>query len=50
MPWADWQFWVVTLAAVGGMWLLARVLVPRRRHRPKRTTLTVSARPRQDGS
>jgi hypothetical protein len=39
MPWVDWQFWVVTLAAVASVWMLARVLIPRRRG--KRTELTV---------
>jgi len=24
MPWTDWQFYVVTLASLGGLWLLAR--------------------------
>lgn len=41
MPWGDWQFWVVSFVAAMGLWMLARVLVPRKR--PKRTTLTISA-------
>lgn len=40
MPWGDWQFWVVTLAAVGGVVALARVLLPKRK-KGVRTTLTV---------
>jgi hypothetical protein len=44
MPWRDWQFWVVTLAAVGGLWTLVRVLIPRRK--PKKTPLTISAKGR----
>tara|TARA_R110000782_G_scaffold101029_9_gene187504 strand:- start:851 stop:1006 length:156 start_codon:yes stop_codon:yes gene_type:complete len=48
MPWGDWQFWVVTLAAVGGLWALARALMPRKR--PKRTALTISATSRGDRS
>lgn len=47
MPWRDWQFWLVTLAAVGGLALFVRVVRPRR-SRGKRTTLTVSARPRKN--
>ena len=29
-PWADWQFWAVTAAAVWGGWALVRQLFPRR--------------------
>ena len=29
-PWADWQFWTVTAAAVWGGWTLVRQLLPRR--------------------
>ncbi len=29
-PWADWQFWAVTAAAVWGGWTLARQFLPRR--------------------
>jgi len=49
MPWSDWQFWAVTLAAGVGVLLVARALVPRRKPRPKRTTLTVSAEPKRTG-
>lgn len=39
MPWGDWQFWVVTLAAVVAVWMLFRVLIPPKRG--KRTELTI---------
>lgn len=45
MPWGDWQFWVVTLAAIASIVLAARVLIPRKQ-KSKRTTLTVSVGPR----
>lgn len=51
MPWADWQFWAVTAAALAGAWFVLRPLLPGRRDdcgacgppaaRPKRTNLTV---------
>ncbi len=28
MPWLDWQFYVVTAAAVWGAWILLRQLLP----------------------
>lgn len=31
MPWSDWQFWLVTLASVWGLWALVRQLLPKRR-------------------
>jgi len=31
MPYDDWQFWVVTLLAVGGLALVIRPLLPRRK-------------------
>jgi hypothetical protein len=40
MPWGDWQFWCVTIAAVLSVAALIRVLIPRRRTR-QRTTLTI---------
>lgn len=53
-PSADWQFWIVTLLAVGSAIMIVRSLIPstwwpswlRRRLRRSgaRTTLTVSAR------
>jgi hypothetical protein len=46
MPWGDWQFWVVTAAAVGGLIALWRTVVPRRRPAPKRTELTIGGRKR----
>lgn len=55
MPWRDPQFWIVSLCAIAGLWLLARPLVPRRgagsacggcasgaaAARRRRTTLTI---------
>lgn len=41
MPIGDWQFWVVTIIAIVAMFVLYRVLVPRKKG--KRTNLTVSA-------
>ena len=43
MPWGDWQFWLVTVLALGAAMLLARAMVPRKKARPKRTGLTISA-------
>jgi hypothetical protein len=31
MPWNDWQFWLVSLLAVWGLWVLARPFLPRKR-------------------
>lgn len=31
MPLHDWQFWVVSLLALWGLWLLARPLLPVRK-------------------
>ncbi|MCP3961509.1 MAG: hypothetical protein GY719_27010 [bacterium] len=28
MPWLDWQFWMVTAAALWGAWILVRQLMP----------------------
>ncbi|MDP7028995.1 MAG: hypothetical protein QF733_02100 [Phycisphaerales bacterium] len=50
MPWADWQFWVVSVAAIAAMGFALRPLVKRavRRGRAsggwKRTTLTHEGR------
>lgn len=30
MPWTDWQFWVVTILALGGLALVLRPLLPSR--------------------
>lgn len=40
MPWGDWQFWLVTLAATLAVGALIRVIVPRRRSR-QRAELTI---------
>ena len=42
MPIGDWQFWVVTIIALLAMYVLYRVLIPRKKG--KRTNLTVSAK------
>ena len=31
MPWTDWQFWIVTLLALGGLVMVVRPLIPSRR-------------------
>lgn len=30
MPLHDWQFWMVTLLALGAIWMLVRTIAPRR--------------------
>ena len=30
MPINDWQFWLVTVLAIGALWLLIRTVAPRR--------------------
>jgi hypothetical protein len=42
MPINDWQFWIVTLIALGALYALFRMLVPKKKG--KRTSLTVSAK------
>ncbi|MEQ9095542.1 MAG: hypothetical protein RIE32_04700 [Phycisphaerales bacterium] len=42
MPWGDWQFWVVTLAAAGAIAVMVRAVRPAKRPK-KRTGLTISA-------
>ncbi len=44
-PVGDWQFWMVTALALGAAFVVIRTLVPRRRKRAKRATLTVEGRP-----
>lgn len=46
MPIGDWQFWVVSLAAVGGVLVLVKQFKPVRKHR--KTQLTISARERDE--
>lgn len=41
MPIGDWQFWVVTIVAIGALAVLYRLFVPQKKGR--RTNLTVSA-------
>lgn len=46
MPWTDWQFWLVTLAALLAAGWLLRGLLPFkrwRRARGRKTALTISA-------
>jgi hypothetical protein len=43
MPWRDWQFWLVSLAAVGAVALFLRAVLPRKKKRRVRTQLTISA-------
>jgi hypothetical protein len=43
MPWSDWQFWVVTLIAIGALWMLKGVLLPKKKG--TKTTLTVGGKP-----
>jgi hypothetical protein len=31
MPWHDWEFWIVTLLAVWGGWVLLRPFMPRKK-------------------
>jgi len=42
LPWGDWQFWVVTFAAVAAMALLARRVFPRRKGKGRGPTRKVS--------
>lgn len=42
MPWGDWQFWVVTVAAIVAVGVVARTLRPAKRPQ-KRAGLTISA-------
>ena len=56
MPYDDWQFYVVTLAALAGAWLIVRPFLGSRKGsggcpscsdgktRPKRTKLTIDGR------
>lgn len=46
MPWSDWQFWVVSLVVLVAVWRLVLLFVPR--SKPPRTTLTISARTRDE--
>jgi len=44
MPMGDWQFWVVTIAAIGALWLLKLALMPKKKKGTK-ATLTVGGKP-----
>ena len=39
LPYDEWQFYVVTVVALAGLWLLVRPFLPRRHGRT--TTLTI---------
>lgn len=45
IPWSDWQFWIVTALALGALWILVRMFLPKKK-KPKgtRTNLTISAK------
>ncbi|MBL4590361.1 MAG: hypothetical protein JKY96_00220 [Phycisphaerales bacterium] len=43
MPFNDWQFWVVTIIAIGALWMLKRVLMPKKKG--TKATLTVGGKP-----
>lgn len=47
-PIHDWQFWVVSFAALAAVWYMTRSLLPAelggKKKRGTRTTLTVSAK------
>jgi hypothetical protein len=45
MPWGDWQFYVVTLAALCGVWAAVRSVLPRKRKGGgRKTTLTIEGK------
>ena len=46
MPFGDWQFYVVTLAALWGVWAMARPFLPARMKKSaqKRVSLTVGGK------
>ncbi|MFG0291821.1 MAG: hypothetical protein ACF8MJ_01560 [Phycisphaerales bacterium JB050] len=46
IPWTDWQFWLVTTAALAGLWTLVRMFLPKKKPKGTRTTLTISAKGR----
>lgn len=43
MPWSDWQFWVVTGAAVVALVWLVRLVLPKKK-RSVRSSLTVGGK------
>lgn len=44
MPWGDWQFWLVTAAALLAVIFAVRTLFPRRKDKVK-ATLTIAGKP-----
>jgi hypothetical protein len=63
MPWHDWEFWIVTVLAMIGLFILMRPFLPRRKGsanaacpncasgeaaaKPRRATLTIESKPPQ---
>ena len=59
MPWTDWQFWTVTVAALIAAWCVVRPFIPSKRppascpgcpsaeasKKPRETTLTIDGGP-----
>jgi hypothetical protein len=41
MPLGDWQFWVVTVVALAGLWLVIRTVAPRRKGTGPKVPLTI---------
>lgn len=47
MPFDDWQFYVVTAAALCAAWAMVRAILPRRRSRSRRVGLTIGRTDRE---
>ncbi len=50
LPFDDWQFYIVTITAIGGLWMLKRSLWPSRkgkRRKGDRVKLTIEGEPKQ---
>ncbi|MCP4837491.1 MAG: hypothetical protein GY895_22320 [Phycisphaera sp.] len=45
MPWTDWQFWVVTMFALGGLAVVIRPLIPGRNSNGRCGTCPTSTDP-----
>lgn len=45
MPWGDWQFWLVTVLAIVGLWMVVKPLLPkRRRSGGRKVSLTIEGK------
>lgn len=53
LPWRDWQFWVVTIIALGAAWMVLRAVVPeglwakiglKKKHKGRSASLTVEGK------